>query len=407
MSQRRETLGSRNAPAGSDAAPRQGDGWDDELIGPPEDWRSPPRAHRAPRRPRGPRTLWTRILLGALIACLLAAGGFWASLAPPLWRPGIQAIAQLMSAGTTKASIGSVKRILPLSGVVVREANQSVGSPSTGKVTALNVRPGDTVTAGEALGTVTVPPPPPPPSPPPLPTASPTAAATASPTPTLTIVTPSPTPTLETVTAPFAGVVASVQVSIGQTVRSGVPLVTLSPNHFDVIAPVPQHNLNELYSSPLSIQATLQDGPGPFACTLISIGGNLSGGPAGRVSDQEVDLRCRVPDSVSVFPGARTSLSVVTGQATGVLVLPVTAVRVVGDQGTVWLAEPGCGVKPQEVSVGIADSSNIQITRGIAEGQIVIDPAPAPEQTVQPILATCFPPAGGAAGATFGASPSP
>jgi multidrug efflux pump subunit AcrA (membrane-fusion protein) len=259
---------------------------------------------------------------------------------------------------------GSIRSTVNLDGVVVRQSTQNVAAPVTGTVSDIAVRPGDAVTEGEQVATVTV-------LPQPTPSPSPTGFGS-SPSPT-----PVASPINETVSAPIAGTVGALSVTKGQVVVSGQQLLTVIPAQYDVIASVPQDQLYRFYTQPLSIQAVIPHQDQPIDCAYQSIGGNLPTSGATNVLQEEVDLRCTLPVGTSVFPGVRANVVAVTAEVDDALTLPVSAVQRqgTGTAGVVYVLEKGKSPQKTNVTLGISDGKRIQIVSGLFAGQRVRDPA--------------------------------
>jgi macrolide-specific efflux system membrane fusion protein len=306
-----------------------------------------PRRRTLTNRRRGALILVVLVVLAAIVAIIVGAQG---SSAPP-------------ASGSAEVTSGSIRSTVNLDGVIVRQSTQNVGAPVTGTVSDIAVRPGDAVTEGEQVATVTVLPEPP------------------SPSPTGFGSSPSPTPTVspinETVSAPIAGTVGTLSVTKGQTVISGQQLLTVIPGQYDVIASVPQDQLFRFYTQPLSIQAVIPHQDQPIDCAFTSIGGNLPTSGASAVLQEEIDLRCTLPVGTSVFPGVRANVVAVTAEVDDALTLPVSAVQRqgTGTAGVVYVLEKGKSPQKTNVTLGISDGKRIQVVSGLFAGQRVRDPA--------------------------------
>jgi multidrug efflux pump subunit AcrA (membrane-fusion protein) len=267
-----------------------------------------------------------------------------------------------------------------LDGVVVREPDQHVLAPVQGTVRTVDVSLGTDVVAGETIATIELPPPPETPTPTPSP--SPTPSASPSPTPTPSP-SPSPTPVTVDVTAPMDGVVSEVAVVTDQQVAVGQAVVSVSPDSFDVIAPVGQALLPQFVDGPQGIQVSVSDGQPPFDCEFLSIGANLGSSGAQQVLNEAPDLRCHVPDEVVVVPGIRARAAATTGQVQNVVVLPVTAIERVDGQAYVWVVQ-GRTLTQTAVTLGISDGRRVEITGGLSGGQTVLNPVRGQAPTVSP-----------------------
>lgn len=341
------------------------------------------RARRAmpPWSPRG----WA--LFVALILSLIVAAVALAAI-PGRWRAA-SAKAEPSPTGTSvvEATVGSVKRVLVLQGLVVREEDENVRAGAAGTVTAIEVKPNDEVKAGDTLATITLPPPKPVPSPvapspslTPSPTSSTTATSSSSPSPTASA-SPSPSPPpppileVKAISAPVDGQVESVNGVLGQQVKIGRILFVLHPNRFDVIAPVPPSLLYQFFLPPSAIQASIDRGPPSFECEFLSIGDNLDVSGAQSLLQQDADLRCSVPSSLTVFPGIRVRLDVTTAEADNAVILPRRVIQDIHDgRGVVWVVEKGHAPVQRTVALGISDGKVFEITGGLQAGERVLDP---------------------------------
>jgi biotin carboxyl carrier protein len=320
-------------------------------------------------------------LLAALVVSLLVAIVSLAVL-PDKWREALAEATPATGARTVEASVGTVKRVLRLEGLVVREPDQNIRAPIAGTITSIAVQPGDTVTAGTTLASLTQTLPPivssPSPSPilSPTPTGSPTTSPSPSPSPSFS---PPPVAVVQAVSAPVDGQVMLVQVVTSQIVRAGKVMFVIEPSRFDVIAPVAPLLLYQFFNPPSEIRATIPRGPSPFDCAFVSMGDNLAGLDAQSLLHQDSDLRCSVPVSTTVVPGTRAGLSVTTGEADNVVVLPRRVISDVHDgEGIVWVVEKGHAPVKRTVGVGITDGHVMEITSGLQAGERVLDTAASP-----------------------------
>jgi multidrug efflux pump subunit AcrA (membrane-fusion protein) len=312
------------------------------------------------------KPLWTRVpgrrsltnrRRGALILVVLVVLAAIAAIIV-----GTQSTSPPPAGGSAEVTSGSIRSTVNLHGVVVRQNTQNVNAPVTGTVSDIAVRPGDAVTEGDQVATVTLLP---------LPTPSPTPTGT-SPSPTA-----APSPITETVTAPIGGTVGQLSVTRGQIVVNGQRLLTVIPAQYDVIASVPQDQLYRFYTPPLSIQAVIAHQDQPIDCAFTSIGANLPTSGATNVLQEEVDLRCTLPVGTSVFPGVPANVVAVTAEVDDALTLPVSAVQHKdnGASGVVYVLEKGKAPQKTNVTLGISDGKRIQIVSGLFAGQRVRDPA--------------------------------
>ncbi len=110
-------------------------GWVDEFdLGDPGVGEQPP-----------PRRRWLRWLAVPLVVVLIAGAVIWVA------NPFGSTAARLV---TAQATTGTVVSSVSLSGAVASSTVEELNFETSGTVTAVNVAPGDTVTAGEVLATI-------------------------------------------------------------------------------------------------------------------------------------------------------------------------------------------------------------------------------------------------------------
>jgi multidrug efflux pump subunit AcrA (membrane-fusion protein) len=313
----------------------------------------------------------------ALVLSLVVAGAAIAVL-PGKWKESSAGAEPTPTAQPVlQVSLGTVKRVIALQGLVVREVDEEVHASANGTVTSIEVKPGDEVKAGKTLAVITLPRPSPPPLPSPSPTTtvSPTSTSTATPTPTPTF---SPLPTLaplvQSVAAPIDGTVKEIKVVLSQVVKTGRLLIVLEPKKFDVIAPVAASLLYQFFVPPLDITGTIDRGPGPFACAFVSVGDNLDVTGSQTLLRQDADLRCTIPVALDVFPGVRVRLEVTTAEADKVVVLPRRVIEFQRGKAFVRIVEKGHPPVRRQVQLGLGDGRQFEVVSGVQPGQQVLIP---------------------------------
>lgn len=152
------------------------------------------------------------------------------------------------------------------------------------------------------------------------------------------------------------------------------------------ISPIDQYRLLDM---PKTATVTIKGGPAPFECGDLSIDGSAPqspegegdsadepepGGGSGESAGGEA-VSCRVPQDVRVFDGLSMTMKIDAGTAEDVLVVPVTAVRGLVDSGTVWVTDSGEPVE-REVSLGLSDGTVVEVTKGLEEGENVLEFVP-------------------------------
>ncbi|MEY9213683.1 peptidase M23 [Thermobifida halotolerans] len=197
-------------------------------------------------------------------------------------------------------------------------------------------------------------------------------------------------PATETVVrAPATGTLSGLgDLAVGDPVEPG-EIARITEDEFRAVASVDPNDVYRFYDEPDEILLQIDQGPAPEACEFLSLGagsaapqdsGGASDGEAGGGPEGALELACRVPDGLRVFPGVRGRLSIVTGQAKNALVVPMTAVRGAVDEGEVLLVLDDGSTQVREVELGISDGENIEVVSGLSPGDRVVDPVPLAEE---------------------------
>lgn len=177
------------------------------------------------------------------------------------------------------------------------------------------------------------------------------------------------------VRAPVDAVVTEVRAVEGEEVTIGATLAMLAPRAYQVVARIEPTLLYRFYGSPTEIVAKVQKGPAPFPCQLISLG--IASASDARPLEAPVELRCRVPSDQRVFAGVRVDVGVTTGEAKGVVAIPVTAVEGQVDQGFVTVVDSSGARQRRAVRLGLSDGVLVEVTDGLAVGDKVLDLPPS------------------------------
>lgn len=193
------------------------------------------------------------------------------------------------------------------------------------------------------------------------------------------------------VVAPVAGTVTGVPVLLEQELAVGDTVAQVSTGRFRVTATVAPEQLYALQNRPDQATVSITGGPADLDCTDLTISAESTGDDAAPEQTGESDtggenasgpaLRCMVPDDVTVFDGLSAAVTIAGSRAEDVLVLPVTAVKGRAGEGTVFtLGEDGTPVE-QQVTIGLSDGSFVEITKGLAEGDEVLEFLPVDDPT--------------------------
>ncbi|WP_150239198.1 HlyD family efflux transporter periplasmic adaptor subunit [Nocardiopsis quinghaiensis] len=186
-----------------------------------------------------------------------------------------------------------------------------------------------------------------------------------------------------TLYAPAGGTVSGLEdVLVGDVLEPGSVVATVAPDEFRAVASIPPNDLYRFYEEPGDILLQIDQGPPASECAFLSLGAVEDGGAApeeggaGGGGGGGAELACRVPADLEVFDGVRGKLSVSTGRAENVLVVPVTAVRGNVDSGEVVVIAGDGTEETREVELGVSDGSLIEVTKGLSVGDMVLDPVP-------------------------------
>ncbi|MCS0499311.1 hypothetical protein [Protaetiibacter mangrovi] len=180
-------------------------------------------------------------------------------------------------------------------------------------------------------------------------------------------------------TAPIAGTLTSFDLLVGQQVGLGDSLAQVSPGTFGVTATLAPEQQYRLLQQPTEAEVAITGGPAPFTCTGLTITAATTGGTGsdggGQGSSGPV-VRCAVPAEVQVFTGLTAKVTIAGGIAENVLTLPLTAVEGAAGTGTVYLVGPDGEPVATPVTLGMNDGASVEITGGLAEGDLVLQFVP-------------------------------
>lgn len=175
--------------------------------------------------------------------------------------------------------------------------------------------------------------------------------------------------------APFDGVVTETDAKDGDQVQSYNPVLTISnPAKLEIAVELQASDLtNVALGQPASIvlsaypAATLQ---GKVIRMPTIQSGN---GPQLPATLRTVRLSFPNPPGV-VNLGDLANVAIDVQKKEGVLVLPTTAIRTFGGRRFVRVQTPDGRYREVDITVGISDDTNTEITKGLAEGDKVISP---------------------------------
>lgn len=181
-----------------------------------------------------------------------------------------------------------------------------------------------------------------------------------------------------TVYASAAGEI-SFEVELNDEVAQGDVVARIDPGENYVAATVPAASLYRLLDLPETAEITIANGPAPFSCGDLTLESTTTEGTSA------TELRCEIPDDVTVFPGLEVSVAIVIATVEDAVVVPLTAVRGTFESGSVWvLGDDGEPVETP-VALGLTDGKVVQVTDGLDEGATILQfvpgtPAEYPDQ---------------------------
>lgn len=193
--------------------------------------------------------------------------------------------------------------------------------------------------------------------------------------------------------APIGGTLTSFELLVGQQVSLGDALAQIAPPSFSVTATLQPAQQYRLLQQPTEGEVAIAGGPAPFICTGLTItaplpgagSGSGNGGGDGQGASGPT-VRCKVPADVKVFSGLTAKVTIAGGIAENVLVLPATAVEGSAGNGIVHVVQPDGSTVETPVTLGLSDGINVEITGGVAEGDLVLQFVPgAPADPNMPI----------------------
>jgi HlyD family secretion protein len=173
-----------------------------------------------------------------------------------------------------------------------------------------------------------------------------------------------------TMVAPFDGTVLSVGAAIGDLVSSNVTVVTLADlNTLEVLTSIDETDISNVKTGQ-DAQITFDAFPGKrFQGKVLEV--PLQGQLSQNVVTYEVPVSLEGTDGVALLPGMTANVKIILGQRQNALLLPVLAVAQ-GDNGNEVLLESGTGTVTTPVEVGLNDGVNVEIVRGLNEGDKVV-----------------------------------
>lgn len=188
--------------------------------------------------------------------------------------------------------------------------------------------------------------------------------------------------------APVAGTV-DVTVLKDQAVTVGETIGTVDPGTLSVSGTLTADQQYRLVGAKGTAEVTLKGGPAPFTCTGLTIGeapaGAASGGEDAVAAAPEAAtgaVRCSIPPRVKAFSGLGAEIEITNGNAKDVVVVPISAVLGTSQTGKVWtVATEGAEPEPRDVTLGLTDGLQVEITKGLKPGEEILEFTPVDDGT--------------------------
>ncbi|PZQ88352.1 MAG: hypothetical protein DI534_12965 [Leifsonia xyli] len=252
---------------------------------------------------------------------------------------------------TTVVSTGTVRNDVTIDGTVAADAAVPARSAISGEVRKVSVAAGQSVEAGAELAQIRG-------------------------------TNEDGTNKWSVVKAPISGTITTFTLLVGQQLGLGDTVAQIAPATFSVTASLAPEQQYRLTTQPTEAQVTITGGPAPFTCTGLTItaaAAPAAGDPSnpGSGSSSVATVRCAVPADVRVFAGLAAKVTIAGGVAENVLVIPTTAVEGGSGTGVVYVpAEGGGDPEKRDVTLGISDGTQVEVTGGLAEGDTILQFVP-------------------------------
>lgn len=294
------------------------------------------------------------------------------------------------SPSTVVANVGDISQDLLLDGSVVVDPATDLKATAAGKVARFEVADGDYVEVGAPLLTVTR-----------QEQGEPTEERNEEGQVTTT---PGQTETIYgTIYANASGKV-KFSVLQGQELTIGTPVGSISPETLSIQANLTPAQRYRMTAVPESATITVTPGPAPFDCHNLTIstptespkqgpapapapapeGGGPAPGDSAGSQQTSATISCGVPGEITVYPGMAAKMAMHMGDATGVLLVPITAVKGDYESGAVWKVVPGQEPQRTQVQLGLSDGLMVEVKSGLQAGDEILEFIPGQEKELDP-----------------------
>lgn len=172
-----------------------------------------------------------------------------------------------------------------------------------------------------------------------------------------------------TLKAPFAGVITAVNVNVGEY-ASGITLELMDTSNLEVVVPVDEVDIGAIEVGQKAT-ITLETWPDVAIESEVAL---VEPGAAANSSLVTYDVHLRLGQTdLPVRVGMTANVQLITAQRTDVLLLPNRAIQVDRANGTYSVNRVnGDSFEQVEITIGLRDGQNTQITGGLEAGNEVL-----------------------------------
>ncbi|MDH5306951.1 MAG: efflux RND transporter periplasmic adaptor subunit [Myxococcales bacterium] len=167
--------------------------------------------------------------------------------------------------------------------------------------------------------------------------------------------------------APFEGVLGLRQVSLGQYLEIGDPLVRLTQvDPLELVFAVPQREASRVAVGQ-TVYGVIGRCEGRFETTVSAID------PRVDVATRMLRLEAKLPNPDGAFaPGMAVRVRLIVDEILGAIVVPQEAIVLQGTKHLVYVVNGDDTAHQHEVTLGEHFTDGVHVTRGIADGDVVV-----------------------------------
>ena len=167
--------------------------------------------------------------------------------------------------------------------------------------------------------------------------------------------------------APFDGVLGLRQVSLGQYLEAGDPLVRLTQvDPLELVFSVPQRHASRVAEGQ-RVYGVIGRCEGRFETAVSAID------PRVDVVTRMLRLKARLPNPDGVFaPGMAVRVRLVVDEIPGAIVVPQEAIVLQGTKHLLYVVDGDNTAHQREVALGEYFTDGVHVTRGVADGDVVV-----------------------------------